>query len=75
LVFHNQEIPQNLEKYGTILEAELPTVKINVQREKVSESLAAILSQYQVEDVTVNDCPLEDVFAELFEDQKKQAQS
>lgn len=70
LSFHNGEIPDNLQRYGTVLEADLPSVKLSIERERVSEVLGSILSQYQVEDLTVNERPLEDVFAELFEGHK-----
>ena len=41
-------------------------VKIKVQRDVVPEMLAAILANHQIEDVSVEDPPLEEVIAELF---------
>lgn len=70
LVFHDGKIPDDLDNYGILLEAEPPGVKLSVERERVSEVLGSLLSRYQVDDLTVEERPLEDVFADLFDDQK-----
>ncbi len=67
LVFHNDDIPHDLHKYGKLLEADPPAVKLSVERDEVSETLASLLSRFQVDDLTVHERPLEDVFAELFD--------
>ncbi|WP_437191208.1 ABC transporter ATP-binding protein [Planctomicrobium sp. SH527] len=58
--------PAGLERFGTVLESTLPRVKIEVERARVPDVLGAILAQYQVEDVGVQDRPLEEVIAEMF---------
>jgi ABC-2 type transport system ATP-binding protein len=66
LQFAANQIPQHLERYGTLLESRGPRVRLQVERHRVSESLAAILAQSEVEDLSVLERPLEDVIAELF---------
>ncbi len=70
LVFHQDDVPHDLQKYGQLLEVDLPAVKLGVERDQVSAVLGSLLSNHQVDDLTVHDRPLEDVFAELFDDRK-----
>ncbi len=53
-------------RYGELIEKQAPMVRIKVQRDVVPEMLAAILANHQIEDVSVEDPPLEQVIAELF---------
>ena len=55
-----------LERFGEILTIELPKVRFKCPRKDVSKSLSEILQQYTVEDVAVEDPPLEEVIAGLF---------
>ncbi len=71
LVFRNGVIPEGLVRYGELLQADLPYVKLKVDRERISEVLGRLLSQHEVDDITVHDRPLEDVFAEMFESHRK----
>ena len=66
LQFAVTETPRNLERFGTVLEMTLPNAKLEVQRQKVPEILSAVLAEYRLEDVGVQDRPLEDVIAEMF---------
>ncbi len=70
LVFRNDEIPNDIQKYGKLLEADPPAVRLSVERDQVSDVLGSLLSRYQVDDLTVHESPLEDVFADLFDTQK-----
>ncbi len=62
----NGQTPQNLERFGAVLETRWPRVKLNVAKQKIPEILAALLKEYSVEDVSVQDRPLEEVIAEMF---------
>ncbi len=53
-------------RYGEVLEQIAPKVRLQVAREVVPEVLAAILANHPIEDVSVEDPPLEQVIAELF---------
>lgn len=56
----------NWARYGEVLDQQAPKVRIRVARDVVPEVLAAILANHTIEDVSVEDPPLEQVIAELF---------
>ncbi len=66
LQFADLEIPPDLERYGKVLEQLPPRVKLEVPRQEIPKVLAALLDRYNIEDVGVQERPLEDVIAELF---------
>jgi ABC-2 type transport system ATP-binding protein len=53
-------------RFGEILSIELPKVKIRVQRGVVPEVVGGILAAHAVDDISVEDPPLEEVIAEMF---------
>jgi ABC-2 type transport system ATP-binding protein len=53
-------------RYGEVIEQQTPKVRLRIAREVVPEVLAAILANHHIEDVSVEDPPLEEVIAELF---------
>lgn len=66
LQFATGQTTENLERFGTILERSGPRTRIEVERQKVPTVLTAILNEYRIEDVGVQDRPLEEVIAEMF---------
>ena len=66
LQFAEDRIPGQLERFGELLEVEAPRAQLRIPRQSVAEVLAAILDQCPVEDVSVEDPPLEDVIAQMF---------
>jgi ABC-2 type transport system ATP-binding protein len=66
LVFPGDKAPGDLARYGEVVEQQGPKVKLRVDRNGIAGSLASILAQHTVEDVSVEDPPLEDVIAEVF---------
>ena len=54
------------ERFGEIQSIELPKVRFRCERKDVSRVLAELLQQYAVEDIAVEDPPLEEVIASLF---------
>ncbi len=58
--------PPDLGRYGEVLSVEPPKARLRVARGVVPEVLASILAHHVVEDVSVEDPPLEDVIAEVF---------
>lgn len=66
LQFANDARPVNLERFGNVVEYRLPKARIEVDRQKVPAILSALLQEYQLEDVGVQDRPLEEVIAEVF---------
>ncbi len=61
------EIPRELDRFGRVIETKAPNVKLEVGRNDVTETLTSVLGQFDVEDVSVSERPLEEVIAELFE--------
>ena len=55
-----------LTKFGDVTDVETPRIKLTVARDVVSRMLSSILDGYQVDDVVVEDPPLEDVIAAVF---------
>lgn len=62
------EIPADLSTYGTVLEDKAPRIKLKVERTRVPATLSALLEHCQIEDISVQDRPLEEVIAEFFAD-------
>lgn len=52
--------------FGELLKAEPPKYRLRVDRAVVADTLARLLGQFAVEDVTVEDPPLEEVIAQMF---------
>ena len=66
LQFADHNLPHDLEKYGEIIEKQPPRLKLRVEKQNVTSSLGAILQRHPIEDVSVEDPPLEQVIAEMF---------
>ena len=59
-------IPADLGRYGEVLSQQPPRAKLRVERGVVPEVLGQILASQAVEDVSVEDPPLEEVIADMF---------
>jgi ABC-2 type transport system ATP-binding protein len=66
LLLADAEPTNNWTRYGELLDVQAPKVRLKVDRSTVSDALASILANHTVEDVSVEDPPLEEVIAELF---------
>ena len=66
LLFADGHIPGDLGVDGEVLSAEPPRAKVRIERADVAKTLSRILQQHPVEDVSVEDPPLEQVIAEIF---------
>jgi ABC-2 type transport system ATP-binding protein len=67
--------PDGLERIAQVQQMELPKVTLRVPRADVLKLLEHILQHYQIEDVGVEDPPLEEVIANLFEHHQAVADS
>jgi ABC-2 type transport system ATP-binding protein len=56
----------DLARHGEVLEAQHPRIKLRVDRKAVAEVLGSVLARYSLEDVSVEDPPLEEVIADMF---------
>src|SRR6266550_939565 len=62
----NGQATREFERYGTLVSVEPPKVKLRIERPDVARALASILAEHTVEDVIVEDPPLEEVIAAMF---------
>ncbi len=59
-------LPSHLRRFGEVLEVRPPKIKLKVDRQQVTEFLTGALAGASVEDISVEDPPLEQVIAEVF---------
>lgn len=62
----DDELPDALERYGEVLERRAPKARLRIARAQVTQVLASLLADHTIEDVSVEEPPLEDVIAEMF---------
>lgn len=53
-------------QYGEVLEITSPKIKMRIEKARIASALADILARHQVDDVVVEDLPLEEVIASVF---------
>ena len=58
--------PNGIDRFGVVIEDRGPMVRLQVEKQKVSAVLSKILAEYDIQDISVAERPLEDVIAELF---------
>jgi ABC-2 type transport system ATP-binding protein len=68
LHFNGDGVPNDLGRFGEVTGQEGPSVDLKVDRARVSEVLGSILDCYTVLDVSVQDPPLDQVIARVFEE-------
>jgi ABC-2 type transport system ATP-binding protein len=73
LQFEGETAPPGLEELGEVT-IDGPTAELKVERARVSEVLATVLERYTVLDMSVQDPPLEQVIARVFEEGKARAE-
>lgn len=66
LLFVEGQNGLDLNRYGEVLEYQEPKARLRIARGEVPRVLTSILGRYSVQDVAVEDPPLEQVIAELF---------
>ena len=66
--FAGTELPEGLENFGEVFERQPPRAKLRIPRSDVPRTLSTLLEQFAVEDISVEDRPLEEAMAELFAD-------
>ncbi len=66
LQFADDAMPADLGRYGEVIDTLPPKARLRIAKHVVTEALAALLHAHAVEDVSVEDPPLEEVIAEMF---------
>jgi ABC-2 type transport system ATP-binding protein len=72
LQFEGNDSPSDLGQFGEVTSRQGPVVDLKVDRAKVAEVLAVILDRYTVVDMSVQDPPLDQVIARVFEEGRAQ---
>lgn len=62
----NGQATRDFTRFGSVVSVEPPKVKLRIERTDVARALAQILDEHTVEDVVVEDPPLEEVIAAMF---------
>jgi ABC-2 type transport system ATP-binding protein len=63
-----ERVPDDLARFGEINTLQGPAADLKVDRPRVAEVIAAILDRYTVVDLSVQDPPLEEVIAHVFQE-------
>ena len=71
--FREDEMPSDLARYGDVFEVQPPKAKLRIDRGAVPRVLSQVLQDHDIEDVSVEDPPLEEVIADLFSQAETQA--
>ncbi len=66
LDFADERMPGDLAQFGDVLEIVPPRARLQVGRSQIASVLSTVLANYAIQDVSVEDPPLEDVIASLF---------
>ncbi|QDU55631.1 ABC transporter ATP-binding protein [Aeoliella mucimassa] len=74
LQFIDDQVPGDLDRFGDVIEMVPPKVKLRVERSNISRVLSSVLADYSLEDVSVEDPPLEEVIADLFTQSSQRAE-
>jgi ABC-2 type transport system ATP-binding protein len=67
LRFGGDATPEDLGRFGEVTSCEGPVAELKVERGQVAEALSVILDRYTVIDMSVQDPPLDQVIARVFE--------
>jgi ABC-2 type transport system ATP-binding protein len=70
LHFADGECPRDLTRFGEVTNHEGPVASLKVERTRVAQVLGAILDRYTLVDMSVQDPPLDQVIARIFEEGK-----
>ncbi len=66
LLLADERQANSFERFGQVLEVQPPRVKLRIDRREIADVLAAILAKHVVDDMAVEDPPLEEVIAQVF---------
>jgi len=72
VLFAEQTVPPDLSAYGEVLQIESPKARLRVDRQAVPGVVAAILARHAIEDISVEDPPLEEAIASAFSEMENE---
>ncbi len=73
LLFDDGQMPADLTRYGEVIELVEPRAKLRVDRSQISQVLSSVLANHTLDDVSVEDPPLEEVIAQVFAQSEDEA--
>ena len=75
LQFGDDQPVEGLSRFGEIVSEEYPKVQLRIPRNKVAETMSAMLSVGTIEDIAVEDPPLEELIADFFSQVSKESKT
>lgn len=72
LRFHDGVMPDRIEDIGEIIELQPPNVSLRLPRESIAHEAGKLLSQYAIDDISVEEPPIEEVIRRLFGEEKQE---
>jgi ABC-2 type transport system ATP-binding protein len=72
LHFPGETVPEGLERFGEVSKREGPVAELKVERTRVADTIAALLDHYTIVDMSVQDPPLDQMIARVFEEGRLQ---
>jgi ABC-2 type transport system ATP-binding protein len=64
--FHEDQMPEDFTDFGEVLELTAPTVTLKVNRAQVPELTGHFLANYVVDDIAIEEIPIEEVIGDVF---------
>jgi ABC-2 type transport system ATP-binding protein len=65
--FRNSPAEHELKDFGIVVKNDPPTATIEVARASVLDASAQLMQKYDVEDLSIEEVPIEEVMANMFE--------
>jgi ABC-2 type transport system ATP-binding protein len=66
LFFEKEGLSDQMSQFGEVLEKTKESVKLKIQRNKVATVCRDVFAHYPVEDISIEEVPIEDIIRELF---------
>ncbi len=68
LRFRDGIVPERLDGVATVVERDPPNVSLRIPRDAVAAEAGRLLAMYDIDDISVEEPPIEDVIRQMFEE-------
>lgn len=72
LQFADDPMPSDLARFGEVLDIAPPKARLRVERDVIADVLSRVLSSHTINDVSVEDPPLEEIISQMFTESAEQ---